>query len=103
MAVTETPTTPYHEALPTPSLLMILEATGKMVKTPRDKQNKAIPKSALSMSNFSFTVGIYIAQVPNQILILVNTHAAPKYLGLDKISHRDFIYLKGLVGSFSAL
>jgi len=91
MAIMETNMTPYQVALPTPSLLIILEAIGKMVNTPSDKQNRAIPRSALFISNFSFTVGIYMAQVPNQTFKLVNTHAAPKYLEFVRMSHRDFI------------
>tara|TARA_R110002033_G_scaffold38039_1_gene77320 strand:+ start:50 stop:193 length:144 start_codon:yes stop_codon:yes gene_type:complete len=32
-----------------------------------------------------------MAQVPNKILILANTHEGPKYLGLERIRRSDFI------------
>jgi hypothetical protein len=49
---------PIQVALPTPKRLMILEATGNTVKTPKDRKNKAIPKVALSIPRSSLTVGM---------------------------------------------
>tara|TARA_R110000787_G_scaffold271440_1_gene378637 strand:- start:399 stop:587 length:189 start_codon:yes stop_codon:yes gene_type:complete len=37
-----------------------------------------------------------MAQVPNKILILANTHEGAKYLGLERIRRSDFI--KGFGG-----
>jgi hypothetical protein len=78
MAVIQISNTPYPVALPTPILFIIVEAIGNMVKTPRDRKKIAIPNWALSIPKFSFTVGIYMAHVPNKIFKLAKTQAGPK-------------------------
>ena len=51
-------TIPTDVALPTPILLMILDATGKIVNTPSERKNMAIPRVALFIPRSSLTDGI---------------------------------------------
>ena len=49
---------PVKVALPTPILLMIFEAIGKIVKTPSERKKIANPRVALLIPRSSFTEGI---------------------------------------------
>jgi hypothetical protein len=49
---------PMKVALPTPILLMIFDAIGKIVKTPSERKKIAIPRVALLIPRSSFTDGI---------------------------------------------
>lgn len=58
MAANELSITPYQVVLPTPTLLIIVDANGNMENTPRDRKKIAIPNCELFIANDSFTVGI---------------------------------------------
>lgn len=49
---------PIKVALPTPILLIIFDAIGKIVKTPSERKKIAIPRVALLIPRSSFTEGI---------------------------------------------
>jgi hypothetical protein len=49
---------PIEVALPTPILLMILEAIGKIIKTPSERKKMAIPSVALFIPRSALTEGI---------------------------------------------
>ena len=49
---------PIEVALPTPILFMILEAIGKIIKTPSERKKMAIPSVALFIPRSALTEGI---------------------------------------------